>query len=76
MSDTPETPQELNPLSASDAAMARVTEDLINTLIERGVIQFTDLPPHAQAKLMERILARTDWTGKLKLLDDGERGLI
>ena len=81
MSETPDNPQDFNPLSVSDLGMARVTEDLIDALIERGILPFTDLPPQAQAKLMERALARSDWAGKLKLLDDesendGKRGLI
>jgi|GEM_PF-6492910 len=41
-------------LSESDAAIARVLEDLIDTLIGRGVIQFTDLPEAAQGKLLWR----------------------
>ena len=39
---------------ALDADFIRVTEDLIQTLIEKGVMQFTDLPRDAQRKLMER----------------------
>jgi hypothetical protein len=31
-----------------------VTEDLIYTLVDKGVLQFTDLPPQAQRKLIER----------------------
>src|SRR6185295_5310538 len=37
-----------------DADFIRVTEDLIYTLIEKGLIQFTDLPPDAQRKLQVR----------------------
>lgn len=33
-----------NPLALTDAELARVTEDLIDVLIDRAVIQFTDLP--------------------------------
>ncbi|KON81180.1 hypothetical protein PA01_05750 [Azoarcus sp. PA01] len=43
-----------NPLSPSDLGLVRVLEDLIDLLIDRGVIRFTDLPPAAQGKLMER----------------------
>lgn len=43
-----------NPLSPSDLGLVRVLEDLIDLLIDRAVIRFTDLPPAAQAKLMER----------------------
>src|SRR5687768_10222157 len=37
-----------------DADFVRVTEDLIYTLIEKGLLQFTDLPPDAQRKLQAR----------------------
>ncbi len=32
----------------------RVIEDLIDVLIERGAFRFTDLPEHAQEKLLKR----------------------
>jgi hypothetical protein len=38
----------------SDLALARVVEDLIDVLIEKGVFMFTDLPEGAQKKLLER----------------------
>jgi hypothetical protein len=38
----------------SDLGLARVVEDLIDVLIEKGVFMFTDLPEGAQKKLMER----------------------
>ena len=41
-------------LSESDAEMARVTEDLIDVLVARGTLLFTELPPAAQEKLIER----------------------
>jgi len=37
-----------------DLALARVVEDLIDVLIEKGVIAFTDLPEPAQQKLIKR----------------------
>lgn len=40
--------------SEMDGHMARVTEDLIDVLVARGVVMFTDLPPIAQRKLLER----------------------
>ncbi len=61
-----------NPLSDSDADMARVLEDLINLLITRGVIQFTDLPQSAQDKLLQRSQTRTEMSQRLKLLADDE----
>jgi len=61
-----------NPLSASDAGLARVTEDLIEVLIDRGVIQFTDLPAAAQAKLLERRQTRNTLGRRLQLLADDQ----
>lgn len=37
-----------------DADFVRVLEDLIDTLIERHVLNLTDLPAEAQAKLLAR----------------------
>ena len=41
-------------LAASDIEMARITEDLIHTLITKGVIAASDLPQAAQIKLAGR----------------------
>ena len=60
-------------LSDTDADLARVLEDLIDVLITRGVIQFTDLPEAAQGKLLERRQPRATLTHRLELLpDDGD----
>lgn len=62
-------------VSATDASLIRVLEDLIDLLIERGVIRFTDLPPAAQAKLTARRHWRTDMR-RLTLLDDDDNDVI
>lgn len=75
----PEVPNPIDPsksLAESDASVARVTEDLIDILITRGVIQFTDFPPAAQAKLLQRRHTRETLSNRLKLLDDGDADLI
>jgi hypothetical protein len=59
-------------LAGTDAGLARVTEDLIDILIHRGVIQFTDFPAAAQAKLLERRQTRATLSRRLQLLDDDE----
>ncbi len=64
-----------NELSRSDASFIRVLEDVINLLIDRSVIMFTDLPPPAQEKLLLRRNARARLRGEYRLLDD-EQGLI
>jgi hypothetical protein len=45
-------------LAQSDSGMARLVEDLIDVLISKGVIKFTDLPQAAGAKYMERLSTR------------------
>jgi hypothetical protein len=57
-----------NALSQTDSDLARVLEDLIDALITRGVIQFTDLPQAAQDKLLERRETRANLTHRLQLL--------
>jgi len=47
-------------LDESDLAMARVVEDLVSVLVDKGVLRFTDLPDAAQKKLLARRDARTD----------------
>lgn len=54
-------------LQQSDMRLVRVLEDLIDLLIDRDVIRFTDLPLPAQEKLMERRSMRQS-LGALDLL--------
>jgi hypothetical protein len=66
-----------NALAESDITLARVLEDLIDVLITRGQIQFTDLPVAAQAKLLERRESREALTHRLELLPgDSESDLL
>jgi hypothetical protein len=53
-------------LSNSDADLIRVLEDLVNTLIDKKVILFTDLPIAAREKLAHREKIR----GHLNSLED------
>ena len=53
-------------LETSDLHMVRVLEDVINLLIERNIIRFTDLPSAAQGKLLSRRALRE----AVNLLDD------
>lgn len=64
-------------LSQTDIGLARVLEDLIDALINRGLLQFTDLPEAAQAKLLERRQTRASLGQRLQpsLLDDDD-GLL
>ncbi|MGM0826549.1 MAG: tryptophan synthase subunit beta like protein [Pseudomonadota bacterium] len=46
--------QEAERLRQSDLEFVRVLEDVINLLMDRGIIRFTDLPEKAQTKLLDR----------------------
>lgn len=58
----------------SDMELARVTEDLINILVEKGIISFTDLPTGAQEKLIRRSNLRDElsYVASLFMSDDEE----
>lgn len=47
-------------LLESDLSMSRVLEDVIDLLVGKGVLRFTDLPEAAQKKLLARDSARSD----------------
>jgi hypothetical protein len=53
-----------------DAGFIRVMEDLIDVLIEKGVLRLTDLPGDAQRKLLARKDMRRKLQGALDLLGD------
>lgn len=57
-------------LTATDLELVRVIEDLIDVLIDRGVITFTDLPEAAQEKLSKRQSLRSEHRGLNLLSDD------
>jgi hypothetical protein len=72
-------PDKANALSQTDTSLVRVLEDLIDVLITRGVIQFTDLPEAAQTKLLERRETRASLNNRLQLLptdDDSDNDLL
>lgn len=58
---------EQDSLQQSDMRLVRVLEDLVDLLIARDVIRFTDLPQAAQEKLLERRSMRQS-LGALNLL--------
>ena len=47
-------------LSESDADFARASEDLINLLIQKNIILFTELPPAVQTKMVARERLRSN----------------
>ena len=62
-------------LLKSDLALARVMEDLIDVLIEKGVIMFTDFPEMAQKKLLERRGFRKEFSYVQNLFGNEQGGL-
>ena len=59
-------------LSTSDINLIRVLEDLINTLIDKKVILFTDLPMAAREKLSSREKIRGHLHSLENLMGDDE----
>jgi len=45
-------------LSLSDVGIIRVIEDLVEVLVKKNIIRFTDLPEEAQQKIIDRKDAR------------------
>lgn len=56
-------------LRRSDLEFVRVLEDVIQLLMDRGAISFTDLPAAAQEKLMARQTLR-DRSNSVELMSD------
>lgn len=65
----------LDKLAESDQALIRVVEDLVDTLIAKDLLRFTDLPEAAQAKLLERRSLRHS-VNALNLLQDDDQQVI
>ncbi|EED36159.1 conserved hypothetical protein [Luminiphilus syltensis NOR5-1B] len=57
-------------LVQSDLDFVRVIEDLLEVLMDKNILMFTDLPPEAQQKIMKRKALRKGGNS-LDLLDDG-----
>lgn len=58
--------------SSLDAGLIRVVEDLVDTLIDKGVLRLTDLPDEAQGKLLARKGLRGRLRDHLRLLDEDD----
>ncbi len=57
-------------LALSDLSVVRVLEDLIDLLIDKKLILFTELPPEAQEKIRERKCLRTRIGNDDLMVDD------
>lgn len=66
----------LQEMQALDVGFIRVLEDLIDTLIDNGVLRLTDLPPQAQDKLNQRKRARQKLRNSLDLIGEDDDSTI
>jgi len=57
-------------IGATDRDLVRVLEDVVDLLIDKGVILFTELPASAQQKILERRRLRSALAAALDLLDE------
>ena len=57
-------------LSLSDMATIRLIEDLIDLLIQKEIIFFTELPEQAQKKIIERKRLREKMASQGLMVDD------
>lgn len=58
-------------LAESDLQMVRLVDDLIDVLMDKGVIKFTDLPRAAGEKYLHRQVARTRLQANL-IIDEND----
>ena len=56
-------------LDSTDQDFIRVLEDVVELLINKSIILFTDLPDSAQHKMMQRQRMRSELNDKLNLLE-------
>ncbi|CAI8197739.1 MAG: Uncharacterised protein [Marinobacterium sp. xm-d-530] len=68
--------QEHVELSRSDLDFVRVLDDVIELLMAKNVIQFTELPDASQAKMLMRRRLRDGLDNKLDLLPEDEKLLL
>ena len=72
-SDNQKIDQTKSALAESDHDLARVTEDLIQLLVQKNIILFTELPKPVQEKLLNRAKLRSNLNGAShNFLDDDE----
>ncbi len=57
-------------LEDTDQDFIRVLEDVVELLIDKGLILFTELPQSAQDKIMRRQRLRSEMSGRLDLIGD------
>jgi hypothetical protein len=70
LNDNVDTDQSTEFLSFSDMGIIRILEDLIELLIRKNIILFTELPEHAQLKSRERKRVRATMPSQDPTVDD------
>lgn len=60
-------------LSETDLSLIRVIEDIVDTLIEKNVIMFTDLPAHAREKILQRKNTRKKIATPLDIIENEDK---
>jgi len=61
-----------NVLSKLDLDMVRVIEDMVDLMIQKGLILFTDLPEPVQNKLLFKKSVRQSLNSEINLIDEEE----
>ena len=59
-------------LTSSDLELVRALEDVINLLVDKNIINFTELPDAVQHKLLNRQFAREKLQDENELLIEGK----
>jgi hypothetical protein len=59
-------------LEASDTEMARIAEDIIEVLVAKNLVNFTDFPRHTQQKLLRRRSLRRNLSTLSNLVGDDD----
>jgi hypothetical protein len=60
-------------LTETDISLIRVIEDIVDTLIDKNVIMFTDLPVEAREKIMQRKSTREHLFGSSDIIESEDK---
>lgn len=60
-------------LSESDLSLIRVIEDIVDTLIDKNLLMFTDLPEHAREKILQRKNTRKKISTPLDIIENEDK---
>ena len=60
-------------LSESDLSLIRVIEDIVDMLIDKNLIMFTDLPEHAREKILQRKNTRKKISTPLDIIENEDK---